>query len=145
MQTLEKLRPLALLVLRAALGAIFVYHGYPKLFVHARETAQQFAHMGFPAYFAFIAGILELFGGLLLIAGLFTRIAGLLLAGEMGVALWKVHMIFSQPRAMHNYEFPLMMAAGSFALATLGAGLISFDQILFRENRPTPRKQKSKE
>ncbi len=144
MQMLEKLKPLALLLLRAALGVIFVYHGYPKLFVHARDTANAFAHMGFPSYFAYIAGIFEFFGGLLLIAGLFTRIAGFLLAGEMVVALWKVHGIISQPRAVHNYEVPLMMAAGSFTLACLGAGLISFDHVLFRESGSAPRKSKNK-
>jgi len=144
MQMLEKLKPLALLLLRAALGVIFVYHGYPKLFVHARDTANAFTHMGFPPYFAYIAGTLELFGGVLLIAGLFTRIAGLLLAGEMAVALWKVHMLLSQPRAVHNYEFPLMMAAGSFTLACLGAGLISFDHALFRDSGSAPRKAKNK-
>jgi hypothetical protein len=35
MEALEKLRPLALLLLRAALGVIFIYHGYPKLFVNS--------------------------------------------------------------------------------------------------------------
>ena len=40
MQGLEKLKPLALLLLRVALGAIFIYHGYPKLFTHTRETIE---------------------------------------------------------------------------------------------------------
>jgi len=145
MQSLEKLKPLALLLLRAALGVIFVYHGYPKLFTHARETLQNFAHMGFPSYFAYIAGVVEFFGGLMLIAGLFTRVAGLLLAGEMAVALWKVHMILLDPLALRNFEFPLMMAVGSFTLAALGAGAISFDQLLFREGRKAPRKPKNKD
>lgn len=145
MQSLEKLKPLALLLLRVALGVIFVYHGYPKLFTHARETAQGFVHMGLPSYFAYIAGILEFFGGLMMIAGLFTRVAGLLLAGEMAVALWKVHMILLEPLAVHNYEFPLMMAVGSFTLAALGAGVISFDQALFPEGRKAPRKPKNKD
>lgn len=145
MQSLEKLKPLALLLLRLAVGIIFVYHGYPKLFTHERETMQGFAHMGFPSYFAYIAGVLEFFGGFLLIAGLFTRVAGLLLAGEMAVALWKVHMILLEPLAVHNYEFPLMMAVGSFALAALGAGVISFDQALFRDGRKASRKPKNKD
>jgi putative oxidoreductase len=145
MQSLEKLKPLALLLLRAALGVIFVYHGYPKLFTHARETVQMFAHMGFPSYFAYLAGVIEFFGGILLIAGLFTRVAGLLLAGEMAVALWKVHMILLEPLVVRNYEFPLMMAVGAFTLAALGAGVISFDQALFREGRQAPRKPKNKD
>ncbi|MGA7842825.1 MAG: DoxX family protein, partial [Candidatus Acidiferrales bacterium] len=114
MQSLEKLKPLALLLLRLALGIILVYHGYPKLFTHTHETMQGFEHMGFPAYFVYIAGVIEFFGGCLLILGLFTRIAGLLVAGEMAVALVKVHGLISNPAKVDSYQFPLMMAVGAF-------------------------------
>jgi putative oxidoreductase len=145
MQILERLKPLGLLLLRVAVGAIFIYHGYPKLFGHTRDAMQSFAHLGLPGYFVYIAGIVEFFGGLMLVAGLFTRIAGLLLAGEMAVGLWRVHNIISNPMAVRNYELPLMLAVSTFALATVGAGLISFDQALFHEGRSSPRKVKSKD
>jgi putative oxidoreductase len=146
MQSLEKLKPLALLLLRVALGAIFIYHGYPKLFGHTREAMQSFAHLGFPGYFAYLSGVIEFFGGCLLIMGLFTRLAGLLLAGEMAVALWRVHKIIQDPLAVHNFEFPLSLAVGAFALAALGAGLISFDHVLFREGgSSSPRKPKKRD
>jgi putative oxidoreductase len=89
--------------------------------------------------------VIEFFCGCMLIAGLFTRIAGLLLAGEMAVGLWRVHDIISNPMAVHNYELPLMLAVSTFTLATVGAGLISFDQALFREGRSSPRKAKSRD
>ena len=142
MRNLEKLKPLALLLLRVAIGVIFIYHGYPKLFGHTRDAMQAFAHMGFPRYFAYISGVLEFFGGCMLIIGLFARIAGLLLAGEMAIALWRVHGIISHPRAVASYELPLLLAVGSFAIASLGAGLISFDHALFRESGSSPRKAK---
>jgi putative oxidoreductase len=142
MRSLEKLKPLALFLLRVALGIIFVYHGYPKLFGHTRETMQAFAHMGFPRYFAYISGVIEFFGGCILVLGLFARIAGLLLAGEMVIALWRVHGILSHPRAVGNYEFPLLLAVASFAVAALGAGFISFDHALFREGHSSPGKAK---
>jgi putative oxidoreductase len=149
MDSLEKLKPLALLLLRVAIGVIFIYHGYPKLFGHTRQAMDAFAHMGFPRYFAYISGVIEFFGGCLLVAGLFTRIAALLLAGEMAVALVQVHDIISQPRAVPHYEFPLALAVGSFALASLGAGLVSFDHALFPPGRArgsaSPRKAKSRE
>ncbi len=146
MEGLEKLKPLALLLLRVGLGVIFVFHGYPKLFTHTRETMQGMAHMGFPAYFAYVAGVFEFFGGLMLIAGLFTRIAGLLLAAEMAVALVKVHGLFSNPMAVEKYEFPLALAVGAFALAALGAGMISLDHAIFagRRGGGPPRKAKGK-
>src|SRR5215831_8857215 len=131
MDALEKLKPLALLLLRAAMGVIFIFHGYPKLFTHAHEMMQNFGHMGFPSYFAVIAGVLEFFGGCLLIVGLFTRIASLLLAGEMVVALWRVHGMFTHPMNVASYEFPMILAASGFALACLGAGTISMDRAIF--------------
>ena len=145
MQALEKLKPLGLLLLRVALGVIFVYHGYPKLFGHTHEAMQSFARLGFPGYFVYIAGVIEFFGGCMLIAGLFTRLAGLLLAVEMAVGLWGAHNIVTNPMAVRNYELPLVLAVATFALATVGAGLISFDQALFREGRSAPRKAKSKD
>jgi putative oxidoreductase len=135
MQSLEKLKPLALLLLPVALGVIFISHGYPKL-THSRQWVENFGHMGLPGYFAYIAAVLEVFGGAMLIAGIFTRIAGLLLAIEMGVALVKVHGLLSNPSNVHNYEFPLVLCAAAFTLATVGAGLISIDQALF-ERRPS--------
>jgi putative oxidoreductase len=134
MESLEKLKPLGLLLLRLALGVIFVYHGYPKL-QNPQEYVHAFKGMGFPGYFAYIAGIIELFGGGLLVLGLFTRIAGLAIAGEMAVALWRVHGIISNPMAVNNYQFPLALAAGAFALATTGAGAISLDHAIFRGGR----------
>src|SRR6202042_1023502 len=131
MEELEKLKPLALLLLRLGLGIIFVFHGYPKLFTHTRETMQGFAHMGFPAYFAYIAGVFEFFGGLLLIVGLFTRIAGLLLAIEMAIAIWRVHLPQGPILDVHNYELPLALFVGAFTLAAVGAGLISMDHLLY--------------
>jgi putative oxidoreductase len=145
MEELEKLKPLALLLLRLGLGIIFVYHGYPKLFTHTHETMQGMAHMGFPAYFAYIAGVFEFFGGWLLILGLFTRIAAVLLALEMAVALVKVHGIISNPMAVENYQFPLALTVGAFALAALGAGLLSLDHAIFASRGgPGPRKSKNK-
>lgn len=131
MEALKKLEPLALLLLRLALGVIFIFHGYPKLFVNSHGTMQGFGQMGFPPYFAVIAGVLEFFGGCTLIAGLFTQIVGLLLAGEMVIALWRVHGMFTHPMAVNNYEFPMIVGGASFALACLGAGAISLDQAIF--------------
>lgn len=127
---LEKLKPLGLLFLRLGLGAIFISHGYAKL-ANTHAWMANFQHMGFPSYFAFIAGIFEFFGGIMLVAGLFTRLAGLILAAEMSVAILRVHLPMGPITQIRNYEFPMALAVGAFALATLGAGLISFDHLIF--------------
>jgi putative oxidoreductase len=115
--------------MRIALGIVFLYHGYPKL---AHPTAQMhgaFVEHGLPSYFVQVAGIIETFGGGLLIAGLFARPAALLLTLEMCVAIWKVHS--RSYLAVHEYEFPLALATANFVLAAVGAGLLSIDHFLF--------------
>jgi putative oxidoreductase len=129
---LNSLQSVGLFALRIALGVIFIYHGYPKL-AHLRGGTQMqgfFVEHGLPGYFAYIAGVIETFGGGLLLLGLFTRAAALLLGIEMCVAIWRVHSAHGY-LAVHDYEFPLALATACFALATVGAGLISLDQPLF--------------
>jgi putative oxidoreductase len=130
---LNSLRPVALLIFRMALGIIFLFHGYPKLAHSGAGMQGAFVEHGLPGYFVYLAGIIESFGGLLLWLGLFARGAALVLAAEMCVAMWKFH---SQSYLLvHNYEFPLSLAAGCLALATVGAGTISIDQFLFEGGR----------
>ena len=137
MKSLNSLQPLGLLALRVALGLIFFSHGYPKLAHQGAGMQNFFVQHGLPGYFVYIAGVLEVFGAVLLVLGLFTRGAALLLAIEMGVAIWKVHSSAGY-LAVHEYEFPLAVLTGCFALATVGAGLLSLDHPLF-EGGGTPR------
>ena len=143
MQFLEKLKPLGLLVLRVALGASFIFHGYPKLSdpAHALNAFQGY---GMPGYLAYISGILEIFGGGLLIAGLFTRGAALLLAIEMGLVLDRSLIPSVGIYAFGRYEFPLLLGAMALALATTGAGLISIDAFTFESQRKSAKKFKAK-
>jgi putative oxidoreductase len=144
MQFLEKLKPLGLLVLRLALGASFMFHGYPKL-VDPTRWLKAFPGFGFPGYFAYLSGILELFGGGLLVIGLFTRGAGLLLAVEMGLVLGRTILPKSGIYAFRQYEVPLLLGAAALALATTGAGVISLDAFTFESRRKAPKKSKAKD
>jgi len=134
MHRLEKLKPLALLLRRLGLGIIFIYHGFPKLFTHTHQAMQQFPRMGFPSYFVYIAGIVEFFGGCLLVVGLFTRIAALLIAGEMAVAIWRVHLPQGGVMAVSNDQLPLALAVAAFTLVAVGAGAASLDRAIFKNN-----------
>jgi putative oxidoreductase len=128
-----------LLLLRAALGIIFFSHGYPKL-VHPENMQGFYSQHGMPAYFVYVSGVLELFGAGLLFLGLFTQVAALVLALEMSVMIWKAYSGGGY-LAVHEYEFPLTLAMACFALATVGAGLISIDHLLLgRSSRPAKRR-----
>jgi len=129
----ERLQPLALLVLRVALGIIFVFHGYPKLTHTHGDLQRMFIDHGMPGYFSLVAGVIETFGGGLLLIGLLARPAALLLAMEMSVAIWKVHSAHGI-YAVRDYEFPLALAASCFVLASVGAGLVSVDHFVFEGN-----------
>jgi putative oxidoreductase len=130
MRFLNTLQPFGLLALRLALGIIFFAHGYPKLAHLGGGMQGFFVEHGLPGYFVYISGVLEVFGAVLLVLGLFARPAALLLAVEMAVAIWKVHSGKGY-LAVHEYEFPLTLAMACFALATVGAGAFSLDQPLF--------------
>jgi putative oxidoreductase len=129
---LNRLQPMGLLALRVALAVVFVYHGYPKL-VHSNPEMQQFfIDHGLPGYFVAVAGVLETFGGLLFLIGLFTRPVALLLAIEMVVAIWKVKGVHGA-LVVRDFEFEMTLCAACIALATVGAGLASIDGAVLRE------------
>ncbi len=144
MQFLEKLKPLGLLVLRLALGASFLFHGYPKIGDPARWL-KAFQGFGFPSYFAYLSGIVEMFGGGLLVLGLFTRGAALLLAIEMGLVLGRIRIPAVGIYAFGQYELPLLLGAMALALATTGAGAISIDAFTFESGRKSSKKSKKKD
>jgi len=132
---LERLRPFTLLVLRIAVGIIFIYHGYDKYTHGIGATKAMMGGAGLPTYFAYISIAIELGGGALLLLGFLTRPIGALLSIEMAVAIVKVHLAHGIGSVPH-YEFPLAMCVASLAIATFGAGKASLDYAFFGKPRP---------
>ena len=130
MNFLKKWEALALLLLRCGLATVFIYHGYPKLFGSTGRFVEAFQALGMPAYFVYIAGAIELFGGVALALGLFTPVAGLLLLLDMAAAMWKYNLnegIY----AVREYELPLILGLASLAVAATGGGQFSLDRLIF--------------
>lgn len=128
---------LAPLALRIAAGVIFAAHGAQKLFgwfggYGLEGTGQWMASIGLePGYFmALAAGSAEFFGGLLLIAGLLTRPAAVVLAITMVVAIVTVHLQNGLFMSNNGYEFGLSLLAISISLAVSGAGRFALDNAL---------------
>jgi len=125
---LDRLQPLALLVMRLALGAIILAHGYHKAFGGLHHHAQFVASLGLPAWTAYLSSFTEFFGGLLVLLGLFTRVAAFAICIDLFVAIVKVHL-HNGLMGNGGYEFPLALAALAFALTFFGAGPIAIDHI----------------
>jgi putative oxidoreductase len=129
---LDRLQPLALLLMRLALGAIMVAHGYHKVFGGLHHHAQMVASLGLPAWLGYVSAFTEFLGGLLILVGLFTRVAALGVCLDLFVAIWKVHLhnglIGSPDRP--GYEFALAAFALAFAIIFFGGGPIAMDHIL---------------
>lgn len=132
MRYLDRLQPLALLLMRLALGAIMVAHGYHKVFGGLHHHAQMVAGMGLPAWLGYVSAFTEFLGGWMILAGFFTRAAACAVCINLVVAIWKVHLhnglIGSPDRP--GYEFALAAATLAFALIFFGSGPIAIDHVL---------------
>ena len=128
MRHLDRLQPLALLVLRLALGTVMIAHGYGKVFGGFSHVHDMVQHIGFPAWTAYLLAGTEFFGGMLIIAGLLTRFVAAAMLIDMFVAIWKVHW-HNGLKGPGGYEFPLTLAAIAFALIFFGGGAMALDSI----------------
>ncbi|HEY6307748.1 MAG TPA: DoxX family protein [Candidatus Angelobacter sp.] len=128
MRYLDRLQPLALLVLRVVLGAIMIGHGYGKVFGGLSNAMHMVGSLGMPTWLAFPLAATEFLGGMLVIAGLFTRCVSLAMLVDMSTAIWKIHWK-NGFLGDGGYQFPLAVAAIAFALIFFGAGPIAFDSI----------------
>ena len=92
--SLDRFRPLAVLIARIVLGIIMLVHGWHKIFPRGSlyNFAQSVSHMGMPYWLGYVAAFTEFFGGALLILGLLVPIAALGVAIDMAVAILKVHL-----------------------------------------------------
>ncbi|NIR43846.1 MAG: DoxX family protein [Gemmatimonadetes bacterium] len=121
-----------LLVLRVAMGIIFLLHGSMKLF-GGRESfvREMLAMVGWdmPNVLLTLVAIVETLGGLALMLGLFARLAGLVLAVEMVVAVALFHLgqgffIVAIPNVplAYGFEYHVALVGGLICIALGGPG-----------------------
>jgi putative oxidoreductase len=113
----------ALLVLRVVLAVIMIYHGWPKV-TDLGGTIEGFTGMGvpLPALSAIFATVAEVGGGLLLLIGVLTDVAGLLIAIDMLGAIVVVHAKNGFAVNEGGFEWPLALLAMALAIALAGPG-----------------------
>jgi putative oxidoreductase len=127
--------PRVLSIVRIVTGLLYLQHGLNKMFsfpptpTHGPYGDNMFSLV--PG----VAGLIEVFGSLLLMFGLFTRPVALIMSGEMAIAYFYAH----QPR---NF-FPLLNAGEPailycfifLYLFVAGGGCWSLDRLLSRDGR----------
>ena len=111
---------MALLVLRVTVGLVLAYHGWIKLGDIASTAQFMGTVVGLPGgvFWAWFVGLVEFIGGLMLIVGLWTRLAAKVLAINILFALLLVHTKAPWAQA----ELPLVLFGGLMALSACGAG-----------------------
>ena len=132
------MRAWGLLVLRLAVGTVFIAHGLPKLIPiwgsSPAEAAAFFQSIGLhPAYpLTAASGVIETGGGLMVIFGLFATWAALGLLIDTAVAIWKVHLAhgffinWTMARGVgHGIELHLLLSGALICLMMTGPGLLS--------------------
>jgi len=125
---LDRMQPLALLVLRLVLGAAMIAHSYHKVYGGMHDYAHFIASLGIPSWLGYVSALTEFGGGILVFIGLFTRLLAAAILIDMLVAIAKVHWSHGL-QGQGGYEFPLSLAAIAFALIFFGAGPIALDAI----------------
>ena len=125
--SIGKYRPHALSVLRIVTALLFIAHGTQKLFAfpvgRMPGTVELFSLMG-------VAGVLEVFGGLLVLVGLFTRPTAFVLSGLAAFAYWMGHAPRDFFPVNNGGDAAILFCFACLYLATAGGGPISADAMM---------------
>jgi len=124
--------PRLLSVLRIITGFLLIPHGAQKLFGFlappGAPTPPLMSQIG-------LAGVLEFFGGLLLLLGLFTRPVAFILSGLMAVAYFLAHAPGGFWPLQNRGELAVLYCFVLLFLAVAGGGEWSLDRLLRRDSR----------
>jgi putative oxidoreductase len=111
-------------ILRIVVGLLFLEHALIKLAGFPPGGKPGLQDVG---SFLWIAGVIELVTSVLVILGLFTRIAAFVAAGEMAVAYWMIHAKMGFYPAVNMGEAAILFCFVFLYLAAAGPGAWSID------------------
>ena len=123
--TVSAYEPYLRSLLRIVVGFTFSLHGYQKFFGAFGGLGGQKAEL---ASLMGVAGVLETFGGALIILGLLTRPTAFILCGQMAVAYFRVHLPMSFFPLINGGEITVLYCFTYLWLTAAGAGPISLDR-----------------
>ena len=116
-------------LLRTGLSAMFISHALLKYFVFTLPgNAQFFESLGLPGALGYVTFAAELIGGVMLIAGLYTRVVAFALVPFLIGATW-AHSgngwLFTSPNG--GWEYPAFLALAATAMGLIGNGAVVGD------------------
>ncbi|MBO0887978.1 DoxX family protein [Candidatus Bathyarchaeota archaeon] len=118
---------LASILLRLAIGTLFMIHGYPKL---TKQRKGEFMKtVGMPTALVPFAGFVEFFGGLGMLIGLLTPIIAVLSALWMISTTW-FSIAKIKKKYQGGYELDITLILLALALAFIGGGTLSIDHLI---------------
>jgi putative oxidoreductase len=123
--------PRLLSVLRIVTAFLFIQHGSMKLL--GFPPSEAFAGVKLFSLIGF-AGVLELFGGLMVLLGLFTRPVAFILSGEMAFAYFMAHAPHGLYPILNRGELAVLYCFVFLYLAVAGGGVWSIDRIRGRRS-----------
>ncbi len=132
--------PAAVILIRLMVGPVFLSEGIQKFLFPDAVGAGRFAKIGFsePEFLARFVASFEITCGLLIVLGLLTRLAVIPTLTIMLVAIWttKVPMLHDGRfwKMAHEARTDFSMLLGSLFLLVVGAGCISLDRFISRED-----------
>lgn len=131
--------PKATLLIRLAVGAVFLSEGMQKFMFPAEVGAGRFAKIGLPSpevLAPFVASF-EIVSGTMILFGLLTRVAAVPLLTIMSVAIYttKIPILVKSGfwKMAHEARTDFAMFLGSLFLLIVGAGMLSLDARLSRK------------
>lgn len=131
MKTLNRLQPVVLSLLRIAAGFTFSLHGLQKLFGMFGGISGKGASV--PMFtLLWSAGILETFGGVLILLGLYTRPIAFLLSGQMAVAYFTRHARGAFWPILNGGELAVLYCFLFLYFVCAGPGAWSLDRMIRR-------------
>lgn len=124
------LNPLSWLLVRCAVGLILAVHGWGKIDRGAEAMAPVFMKMGYdhPVPLIYLLTFIELFGGIAIAAGLFTRFFAAAVAIEMAVIMFAHYLPNGFSWLNRGYEYVLLWGLVSMAIWLRGGGPYSLDR-----------------
>ena len=128
---LARIAPYVLSALRIMAALLFMEHGLSKFFGFPSANAPHPT----PFDLEWFSAMIELVGGALLTLGLFTRVAALIMSGEMAVGYFLVHAPKSFYPYLNGGELAIMYCFVFFYLVFAGPGPLSCDALIFGKGK----------